>query len=222
MKTFVALSYLTFGISLSFGDPLTPQQKQSFVEFYRDWTLMRKEFPDRQNVKAIFVDLDHDGKQEALATYYGNFYEVGWSWNAFRHTSEGWKAIRGKNLDTGAIDPSSSIFARPGEIFRLEDNENNTQYVVLNLNYDKLAPDGLGPINKSIFYLNGEGVLQQEKVGNLERLLAYRGARTAGIVTSLEALRVEEFPEAASARNQEQNKAQHPTDGAAKPDKPKE
>lgn len=201
---------------------ISKEEKENFVQEYRILAKVAEEFPDKQDVKVIFVDLDFDGREEALATSYGSFYETGWIWATFRWNGTKWEPVKGYNAETKAIQPGSGVYARPGEIFRLREDAGKTQFVVLNRNYDRLAPKGIGALNKSVFQIDAEGVFREDKVESLEHLLAYRGARYAGIVTSLEALKVEEFSVAATPRNQEQNKAQHPTDGAAESEKPKE
>jgi hypothetical protein len=209
-------------IACSAQAELTKDEKEEFVRQYRLRVKLAEEFPDKQAVKVIFYDLDFDGKEEALATSIGSFYETGWDWAAFKRNGTQWDPIKGYDSEAKIVRPGSGVYARPGEIFCLRDDENTVQFVVLNRNYDKWAPDKLGELNKIVFHIDGEGVFQQAKVQNLERLMAYRGARTAGIVTSFEALKVEEFPIAATAQTQQQNEAQRPKDGAAEMEKPKE
>ena len=172
---------------------LTIEKKKAFAAFYRKQVDLLRIHPNKPEVKVIFVDLDGDGLEEAIATSYEGFYETGWLWSLYRQVGEKWILIKGYHSETKAIQAGSGIYARPGEIFRLRDDENNIQFVVLNRNYDKLAPDGLGVLNKIVFRIDDKGVFQQHKVENLERLLAYRGARKTGIVKTLEVLTVEEF-----------------------------
>lgn len=199
MKIITALSVITIGVCTSFADSLNQDQKTEFVKYYRKWTQMAKEFPDKQEVQAIFVDLDQDGKEEALATYQGNFYETGWSWNAFRQSPDGWKAIEGFDPKTGLTNPSSSLFARPGELFQVHIDADTYEFCILAENYDKLAPDGKGSLQKTRFYLDKTGILQQKNISDLERYLAYRtsGAKWPKhtLIKGLQQLSVEVFHE---------------------------
>jgi hypothetical protein len=208
MKKAIALLSVAFITVFAYSAKaeLTKEEKEEFVREYRSRAKLAEEFPDKQGVKVIFVDLDFDGKEEALATSFGSFYETGWIWATFKRKGNQWEPIRGYNSETKAMQPGSGVYARPGEIFCLRDDENNIQFVVLNRNYDKMAPDSLGALNKIVFHIDDEGVFQQEKVESLERLLAYRGARKAGLVKTLEVLPVEEFDGAGLTKNQEQNR----------------
>ena len=199
MKTITTLFILTIGVCASFADSLNQVQKTEFVGYYRKWTQMAKEFPDKQEVQVIFVDLDQDGKEEALATYHGNFYETGWSWNAFRQSPDGWKAIEGFDSKTELTNPSSSLFARPGELFQVQIDADTYEFCILAENYDKLAPDGKGSLQKTRFYLDKAGILHQKNISDLERYLAYRtsGAKWPKntLIKSLKQLPVEVFHE---------------------------
>jgi len=199
MKTITTLFILTIGVCASFADSLNQVQKTEFVGYYRKWTQMAKEFPDKQEVQVIFVDLDQDGKEEALATYHGNFYETGWSWNAFRQSPDGWKAIEGFDSKTELTNPSSSLFARPGELFQVQIDADTYEFCILAENYDKLAPDGKGSLQKTRFYLDKTGILHQNNISDLERYLAYRtsGAKWPKdtLIKGLKQLHVEVFHE---------------------------
>lgn len=222
MKTLTTL-ILFFGIAFAANaKDLTIEQKKEFADFYREQVDLLQIHPNKPQVKVIFVDLDDDGAVEAFATSYEGFYETGWLWTLYKQSGDGWTLVKRYDAQTKAIQPSAGIYARPGEVFRLRDDEGHVEFVVLNRNYDKLAPGGVGTLNKNTFHLDEKGIFREEKVENLESLLAYRGGRRAGIVKSLEALQVEEFSGADLAKNQEQNKAQHPTDGAPEPEKPTE
>ena len=168
--------------------------KENFVDFYRKWSKLSEEFPDRPEVKVTFVDLDGDGTDEALATSYGSFYEVGWDWAAFRKMGEEWGPIRGIDPHTKSVRPGSGVFARPGEIFRIVKNDGSVEFLILGEHFDKLQPEGLGPLNKTRFFLDKESILHQERVPDLERYLAYAGAHRNGLIKSMEALKVEVFP----------------------------
>lgn len=219
-KTILIMSCLvTYALQ---AQELTLQEKIEFADFYRKRVDLLKIYPNKPEVKVIFVDFDNDRQQEALATSYESFGETGWLWSAYRKKGAKWEEIDQYETETKTVQEGACIYARPGEIFSLVDEDNRIQFVVLNRNYDKLAPNGIGPINKSVFHLDEKGIFQQNKVDNLEQLLAYRGTRSAGIVKSLESLKVELFPEDGHAKIEEQNKAQHPTDGAPLPEKPKE
>jgi len=209
-------------VSPVMAEPLTPSQKTKFVEYYRSWSMLEKEFPDRQEVKAIFVDLNDDGEQEALATSYGSFYEDGLAWHVFIRVAGRWTPIKGFDGKDKPLQPSSAVFARPGEIFRVVHSDGAIKLLALNLHFDKLASDGLRPINKTSFWLDQKGTLHHENVKDLERYLAYQGAHRSGLIQSMEALPIEVFPGSNEQDEEVHNKALHPTDGADQPTKPEE
>jgi len=223
MKAIVITScILSLGVIASQADPLTENQKLDFVDYYKKRVKLLETFPDHPQVQVVFVDMDADGEEEALATNHGSSYEDGNSWAAFRKTGDTWETIRGFDNKAKVIRPGSGVFARPGEIFQIIRHDGTIEFLVLHENFDKLAPDGLGDLYKIRFSVDDKGVLQQEQVKNLERYIAYAGVNRSGLVSKLEALKVEYFAGDGLAKNQEQNKAQHPTDGAAEPEKPKE
>ena len=207
-------------ISIAHGAELGINDKEAFVDFYREWSKLEAEFPDNQEVRVMFIDLDHDGRDEVFATSVGSRYEDGWAWHAFQKTGDLWKPIRGKTRE--GETSSSAIFARAGEVFSVVLNDGSHDFLILSENHDKLAPNGLGELRKSRFGVTDKGLLQQEDVPSLERYFAYQGSFRSGLIRSMVAVKVEVFSAPLTAKNQEQNKAQHPTDGAAEPEKPKE
>ena len=207
MKKVILIISCLFSHALQ-AQELTIKEKIDFADFYRKQVDLLKIYPNKPEVKVVFVDLDNDRQQEALATSYEGFYETGWLWSAYRKKGEQWEPIKQYDPETKSLRSGSSIYARPSEIFNIVDEEDKLHFVVLNRNYDKLAPNGIGSINKSVFYLDEKGIFQQKKVDDLEQLLAYRGARSAGMIKSLGSLKVELFPEDGHAKIEEQNKAQ--------------
>lgn len=207
-------------ISIAHGAELGIKDKEAFADFYREWSKLEAEFPDNQEVRVMFIDLDHDGRSEAFATSIGSRYEDGWAWHAFQRSGDSWKPIRAKTEDGETA--SSAIFARAGEVFSVVLNDGSHDFLILSENHDKLAPNGLGELRKSRFGATDKGLLQQEDVPNLERYIAYQGSFRSGLLRSMEVVKVEVFPAPLTAKIEEQNKPQHPTDGAAEPEKPKE
>lgn len=184
-----------FGTALTMAEPITEQDKREFVIFYREAVKLKEEFPDKLEVRVIFADLDGDGKEEALATSFGSFYEKGWDWTAFRKTESNWNWIRGYDEHSKAVQRSASVYARPGEIFRVTKTDGSFEFLILAENYDKLAPEGKGSLNKTRFYIDKDGVFQQEPVKDLERYLAYRVSGEqwpeGTLIKRLDALKVE-------------------------------
>lgn len=206
-------------------DP-SQEEKLAFVDYYREWSSLAEEFPDHQEVKVIFVDLDQDGTTEALATSKGFEYEDGSAWTAFRQSDAKWGQIQGYDPTADKPKRNATLFGRAGEFFVTRRGGDNFDFCVLSETYDKFAPQGKGPLKKTRFHLDSRGILRQENIPDLERYIAYQssGANwpSNSLVQSLERLTFEIFPSGDVAENKEQNKAQHPTDGAAEPEKPKE
>jgi hypothetical protein len=179
------------------AEPMSDKEKIEFIKYYRESVKLSEEFPDKLEVKAIFVDLDGDGNDEVFATSYGSFYETGWMWAAFRRDQVKWVPIKGYDKDSKLVTSGSGVYARPGEMFRVTKNNGSSEFVVLAEHYDKLAPEGKGPLNKSRFYLDKDGVFQEESIKDLERYLAYRASGEqwpeGTLIKKLEALKVEIF-----------------------------
>lgn len=192
---------LTIGLLLipheSAWAKFTNPEKNDFVSQHRIRTKLAQEFPRKQEVKVIFVGLDSDSHEEALATSYGSFYEKGWDWAAFKKKGEQWDPIKGYDSEMEIIRPGSGVYARPGEIFRVTLNDGSSEFLILAENYDKLAPEGKGPLNKSRFYLDKDGVLHEKSIKDLEHYLAYRVSGEkwpeGTLIKGLEALKVEIF-----------------------------
>lgn len=218
MKKITAI--LMTSISIAHGAELGVDDKETFVEFYREWSKLEAEFPDNQEVRVMFIDLDQDGSSEAFATSIGSRYEDGWAWHAFQRSGDLWKPIRGKTEEGETA--SSAIFARAGEVFSVVLNDGSHDFLILSENHDKLAPDGLGELRKSRFGATDNGLLEQKDVPNLERYIAYQGSFRSGLLRSMEVVKVEVYAAPPTAKIEEQNKAHHPTDGAAEPERPKE
>jgi hypothetical protein len=194
MRPLTLTASIFFGFcSASVYAELTDNQKHDFVRHYRSITRLAEEFPNKPEVKVVFVDLNRDGTDDALATSYGSFYETGWLWAAFQLVGGRWEPIKGYDNHDKVVRPGSGVYARHGEIFQVQMGDGVVEFLVLNQNFDKLAPEQLGPLNKSRFWIDREGILRQEKIENLERYLAYRGAHRDGLVRKIEAVHVEVF-----------------------------
>lgn len=194
MKNYIRItaSFL-FSFAIAQAAPLTQSEKLDFIEYYKKRVKLLENFPNNPEVKAIFVDLDSDGREEVLATNHGSSYEDGNSWATFKMIGEHWETIKGFDNNAKIVRPGSGVFARSGEIFRVVKNDKSVEFLVLSENFDKLAPDGLGVLRKTRFSLDKEGVLRQDDVANLERYLAYYGTHHSGLISKLESLRVETF-----------------------------
>lgn len=191
MKKYISIAILTILSHTVFA--LTPDEKNSFVDFYRSSVNLVEEFPDKQRVLAIFADLDDDGADEVLATSYGSFYEKGWLWSAFRKTSQGWEPINGIDTTSNQKTLWSSIFARPGEIAKIRGPEGKLEFLILGQVFDNQIASGIGRLNKSRFWIDTDGVLQQEKIENLESYLAYGGTHKDKLIQEMQVLKVETF-----------------------------
>lgn len=178
------------------AEPINDKDKVEFIKYYREAVRLSEEFPNQPEVKAIFVDLDGDGKDEVLATSHGSFYETGWLWAAFRKNFDKWVPVKGYDEGSKSVRSGSGVNARPGEIFRVTKNDGTIEFIILAENFDKLAPESLGPLQKSRFFLDKEGVLHEVKIPDLERYLAYGSNRisgTYGLINKMETLKVELF-----------------------------
>lgn len=169
------------------------EQKRIFADFYRKQVGLLEIYPDKPTVMVAFVDLDADGQQEAIATSYEGFNETGWLWSIYKKNGQKWELVKQYDPSTNSNLPGSGVYARPGELFRLEDDKGKVIFVVFNRNYDKQAPDGLGEINKFSFYMDSNGLFHLNSIENIERFLAYRGESRTGIVKSFEVLTIEYF-----------------------------
>jgi len=196
MKSIIAIIFCAMAFQAQAKD-LTKDEKNDFVTFYREWAALEKEFPEDQEVKVMFVDLDQDGITEALATSRGSQYEDGSAWTAFRMADDSWSQISGFDPTKEKPKKTATLFARAGEFFRVN-NGATVEFCTLSENYDKLAKGGKGPLNKTRFYLDDKGILHQIPIPDIERYLAYRasGAEWPNNTTikSLERLPVEVFP----------------------------
>ncbi len=196
-KILILLCYFT-SLAESAEIP-TQEEKIAFVEYYREWCSLAKEFPKNQEVKVIFVDLDQDGICEALATSKGGKYEDGLAWTVFRKTGNSWGQISGFNATTSKPKKNATLFARPGEFFLTRKKADSFEFCILSENYDILAPQGKGRLKKTRFYLDEKGVLHQSDIPDLEKYLAYQvsGAKWPddSLIRSLERLTVEVFSE---------------------------
>lgn len=176
---------------------LTQDEKLAFVDFYREWSSLAKEFPDDQEVKVIFIDLDRDGSHEAVATSKGSEYEDGSAWTAFRMSGDSWIQISGFDSSTNKPKKSATLFGRAGEFFQVNRGE-TVEFCILSENFDKLAPDGKGPLNKTRFHLDDDGIMRQSPIADIERFIAYRSSGAEWpkntTIMSLVRLPVEVFP----------------------------
>jgi len=115
--------------SVSYAEILNEADKKSFAEYYRSYIDLHKEFPDKLDVYVMFLDLNQDGKIDALATSYGDMYQDGWIWSAFTRNDNGeWKKFtRPKELTDETM-----IYARPDPdaFYRLK-IENELSHVII-------------------------------------------------------------------------------------------
>lgn len=207
MKTHITIAVI-LTLFLQIASAITSEDKEAFVAFYRATMNLAEEFPDKQKVLVIFTDLNNDGATDALATSYGSFYETGWDWSAFSRSGQSWEPIKGVDATTKVIHSWSNIYARPGEITRIINADGKLEFLVLGQVYDNLAAGGLGPLNKTRFWVDEDGVIQQERVENLERFLAYRGTHRDKLIQDMQVLKVETFD---VPNVTEPNKAVEPT-----------
>ncbi|MFT5633688.1 MAG: hypothetical protein ACI9SQ_001410 [Rubritalea sp.] len=89
MKLLIIISILCSSLH---AQKLDDTAKKAFAEYYRTWIDLRKEFPNNLGVDVVFVDLNGDGKLDAIATSAGEKYQDGWAWYTFiNNGKKDWK-----------------------------------------------------------------------------------------------------------------------------------
>lgn len=173
MKTLITLFTLIVCGGMASSEPLTTASKEKFVAFYRTWSKFEIDFPNHPEVKVLFIDLDKDGKDEAIATDRGQFGETGYSWNVFHLKNGAWSASKIKKLDETTIDPRSSIFARTEEFYSLNTTANSSGLMVIHKDFDKLKPDGMGTPQVFGIALDQDGFVVAKQMGLLDQVIGY-------------------------------------------------
>lgn len=169
--TILITSFLFEGIALS--EPLTKENKDQFVKFYRTWSKVQEEFPDRPEVKVLFFDVDCDGTDEAIATDHGQFGETGYSWNVFQLKNGTWSAAKLRKTNENTVDPVSGIFSRTEEFYSLALIKKPLGLVVFHKDYDKLVPGGMAAPQGFSISIDQEGFVNTKKLPALDQLIGY-------------------------------------------------
>lgn len=179
---------------LTAADKLTQEEKNSFVEFYKKHINLNVEEPKKSWVKVMFVDVDGDGHIDALASDALSTYEKSQAdWAVFRFTGDKWIPFKGVDDLSKKIISGASLFGRSDEFFRVIKNDGALQFLILQKNFDKKAPQGLGDPIKSWFEVDKNGVIREHKITNIERYLAYDEKNLSSPISSLNRLEVEVF-----------------------------
>lgn len=203
----VILAITLAGISLN-AFALTQQEKEEFADFYRQTTQLSLDSPNDLVVKVMFFDINGDGIEEAFATAKPSYYETGYLWTGYKKQNGKWIPIKGFEPITQQDLLSAGIYGRVGEFLRCVLPDGRVDHVILSQNYDNQITSGLGELNKSRFWIDSEGVLQQEKIENLERYIAYQGTHRDKLIQEMQVLKVETFD---IPKKEEPNKAVEPT-----------
>ena len=185
-------------LPLQGADTLTQKEKNAFVEFYKKKRNLQEESPQKTWVKVMFVDINGDGLMDALASNALTTYEQGQAdWSIYRNTGKNWKPFKSyhKNVyeESAKLIISAFVFGRTGEFFRVIKNDGTLQFLILQKNFDKKAPQGLGDPVKSWFEVDKNGVIREHKITNIERYLAYDEKNLSSPISSLNRLEVEVF-----------------------------
>lgn len=166
---------LLLSLAVVKAEDLTHNQKLEFVQFYRDWSNLAKEFPKYPQVEVLFVDINADGVPEALATSRGSTYETGSDWTFFRKVGDKWSPIQGVDPHTKEIRPLFAPFGRSDEFYFIYEGnaESHAEIVIIHKDYDKLAPDGEAPAKVERIVADPKGILRIDPVSSLDKLIAY-------------------------------------------------
>lgn len=202
---------------------LAQSVKLNLAETYRQDIHLREEFPNDLTVSAIFLDLDQDKIPEALVTSKSTEYEDGNSWHVYRLRDGRWTPIKGLDPAKRTEVPFANLFCGIGAFYEVEMPDGTLRHVALSQIFDKSRSNKHEVLGKTSFHLNEDGLIVQEEISSLESFIAYQGSHQTGMLRRMSALTIE-LLEANDHPSEigEQNKAQHPTDGAPLPEKPKE
>ncbi len=183
---------------------ISEEEKIDFSIFYRKQVDLLKLYPDRPEIKVIFTDLDGDNKDEAIATSYEGFYETGWMWSPYKKLNDKWTPI--KRHDDGKLESNSKvIYARPGEIFKVNKEDGAVEFLILHQNFNKEASDGKGELIKTRFWIDENEVIQEEDVKDTDKYLAFR-TTMGGTIQKIEVLKVEIFQGAKNVKGDKPTK----------------
>jgi hypothetical protein len=128
MKLLLLLSILSGSLR---AEELDVATKKAFAEHFRTLGNVRKEFPNNLNVEVIFVDLNNDGKLDALASAHALKYQDGWIWLVyFRDKLGKWE----EKLFPETDDPEKQgIFAYPDEFYLYKGKDKPAHVMIMRL-----------------------------------------------------------------------------------------
>jgi len=185
---------LMLPLAANAAEPISPEDKKDFVEFYRGWSQLEKEPAEKQWVKVMFTDINADGKVDALATNAHSTYEENQSdWSAFKRSGDEWVSFKGVDDLSEKIIVGASVFGRPNEFFKVVRETGEVEFLVLQEVFDKEAPEGIAPLVKNWFMVDKEDILRIREINNLERYLVYDNENPKGAMSSLIRIAVEKF-----------------------------
>ena len=173
MKLLITIFTFIVCGGMASSEPLTTASKEKFVAFYRTWSKFEIDFPNHPEVKVLFVDIDNDGMNEAIATDRGQFGETGYSWNVFQFNDGAWSAAKIKIIDETTVDPTSGIFARSEEFYLLSTTSNSSGLIVIHKDFDKLEPNGMAAPQVFSISLDKGDFVATKQLGVLDQLIGY-------------------------------------------------
>lgn len=180
------------------GEPLTKEEKNTFVEFYKKQSKLDVEPPEKSWVNVMFVDLDGDGIMDALVSNSLTTYEEAQAdWSAYKCNGKSWVQFKSfhKNVyeEKEKLKDGAFVFGRPGEFYQLVNKAKVPKFLILQKNYDKLAPEGIAEPVNSYFFVDNEGVLREQKIDNLKQFLADNIRKSSKPADTLKKIEVETY-----------------------------
>jgi hypothetical protein len=130
MKLLIMISILCSSLHAQKLDETT---KKAFAETYRKEFDLSKEFPNNLNIHVIFVDLNNDGKSDALVTSKAFNYEDGWDWHVYLRNNAGdWDQVK-----ESQEAKKEGVFALLGDFYRYTAKNAPAHVMIMRLVWEK-------------------------------------------------------------------------------------